>query len=509
MSGSVVLAITVAALAVGLIVGWLLWGKPAAGVRTERDETRDKFARAIADLAGAEERAKRAATLQAELDAARSEREAARIEAQSLKAGADAHAEAFEQRWRELRAVQAELETTRAEREAARIEAQALRTGADTQAAAFELRLAELREAKEALSQQFGEVGAKLLGDAQKAFLERADARFKQSEETAGQGLKALLAPVSERLLRYEEGVAKVEAERRDAFGNLTGLIESMRVGQEKVSSEAAKLVNSLRNAPKSRGRWGEQQLRNVLETCGLSENCDFRTEVSVAGEDGARLRPDVIINVPGGRSLVIDAKVSLNAYQDAFGAVDEAERRIGLASHAAAMKAHVNGLSAKAYWSQFDEAPDYVIMFVPGEHFLSAALDHDPTLWDFAFERKVLLATPTNLIAIARTVAGVWRQEKLAKQAQEIGALGKEMYDRLAVAAGKLRSVGGGLSSAVKNYNEFVSSFEGRLMVTGRKFRDLNIETGKNALDDVPPVETLPRYAEAELLGGPALRSD
>ena len=167
-------------------------------------------------------------------------------------------------------------------------------------------------------------------------------------------------------------------------------------------------------------------------------------------------------------------------------------------------MKAHVNGLSAKAYWSQFDEAPDYVIMFVPGEHFLSAALDHDPTLWDFAFERKVLLATPTNLIAIARTVAGVWRQEKLARQAQEIGALGKEMHDRLAVAANKLRGVGGGLSNAVKNYNEFVSSFEGRLMVTGRKFRDLNIETGKNSLDDVPPVDALPRYAETDLLGGP-----
>lgn len=467
MSAAIAFILILFALAVGLVVGWLMWGKSSAAFRSERDEAREKFGRAIADLAGAEERAKRTAALQAELDVARSEREAARMEVQALKAGAEAHA------------------------------------------AAFEARLTELRDAKEALSRQFGEVGAKLLVDAQKAFLERADARFKQSEEMAGQGLKALLQPVSERLQRYEEGIAKIEAERRDAFGNLTGLIESMRIGQEKVSSEAAKLVNSLRNAPKSRGRWGEQQLRNVLESCGLTENCDFRTEVSIADEDGGRLRPDVIITVPGGRSLVVDAKVSLNAYQDAFGAVDEGERRIGLAAHAAAMKAHVNGLSAKAYWSQFDEAPDYVIMFVPGEHFLSAALDHDPTLWDFAFERKVLLATPTNLIAIARTVAGVWRQEKLAKQAQEIGALGKEMHDRLAVAAGKLRSVGGGLSSAVKNYNEFVSSFEGRLMVTGRKFRDLNIETGKNALDDVPPVEALPRYGAAELLGGPTARAD
>jgi DNA recombination protein RmuC len=270
-------------------------------------------------------------------------------------------------------------------------------------------------------------------------------------------------------------------------------------VGQEKVSSEAAKLVNSLRNAPKSRGRWGEQQLKNVLETCGLSEHTDFQTEVSIAGGDeGGRLRPDAIVKVPGGRSLVIDAKVSLNAYQDAFGAVDDAERKVGLAAHAASMRAHVNGLGNKAYWNQFADAPDYVIMFVPGEHFLTAALEYDPSLWDFAFEKRVLLATPTNLIAIARTVDAVWRQEKMAKQAHEIGALGKELYERLAKAAGDLRKVGGGLTSAVNNYNTFVSSFESRALVTARKFRDLNIDTGAKEIDEVQPVEALARYGDA-----------
>ena len=197
----------------------------------------------------------------------------------------------------------------------------------------------------------------------------------------------------------------------------------------------------------------------------------------------------------------MIDAKVSLNAYQDAFGAIDEAERKRGLDLHAASMRAHVNGLGAKAYWAQFADAPDYVIMFVPGEHFLTAALEHDPTLWDFAFEKRVLLATPTNLIAIARTVAAVWRQERLAKEAQQIGALGKELYDRLAKAASDLRKVGGGLTSAVNNYNTFVTSFETRALVTARKFRDLNIETGAREIDDVAPVEALARYAD-----GPAL---
>jgi DNA recombination protein RmuC len=228
--------------------------------------------------------------------------------------------------------------------------------------------------------------------------------------------------------------------------------------------------------------------------------------EVSVAMDDGARLRPDAIVRVPGGRALVIDAKVSLNAYQDAYGAIDEAERTKHLANHAAAMKAHVTALSAKAYWSQFEDAPDYVIMFVPGEHFLAAALENDPTLWDYAFERRVLLATPTNLVAIARTVAAVWRQEKLAKEAQQIGALGKEMYERLSVAASHLKRVGGGLNSAVENYNKFVGSFERNLVSTGRKFRDLNIETGGREIEDVLPVEALARGTSvAELIEGPA----
>ena len=363
----------------------------------------------------------------------------------------------------------------------------------------FEARITELVEAKEALSAQFAEISNKLLAEAQETFLKRADQRFRQSEENAGHNLKALLQPVHERLERYETTVQKVEAERRDAFGMLSGQIEAMRTGTERVSAEAAKLVNALRNAPKARGRWGEQQLKNVLETCGLSEHCDFATEVSVADGEGGKLRPDVVVRVPGGQSLVIDAKVSLNEYQDAFGAVDEAVRDTHLTAHASAIRAHVNTLGAKAYWSQFDDAPDYVVMFIPGEHFLSAALEQDGKLWDYAFDRRVLLATPTNLIAIARTVAAVWRQEKLAKEARQIGELGKELYERLAKAADDLRKVGSGLSTAVNNYNSFVASFETRSLVTARKFRELNIEPGRRDIEVLTPVEALPRYSDDE----------
>ncbi|WP_037538415.1 DNA recombination protein RmuC [Sphingomonas sp. PR090111-T3T-6A] len=451
------------ALIIGLGIGWFLGSRTGAGLKAERDRLDARSREAETARAAAEERAKTAGLLRTTLD-----------------------------------------EVTR-ERDAAQRSLAAERAAASERAEAFEARLVELREAKEMLSAQFSEVGQKMLGEAQKAFLERADQRFAQSEEKSGERLKALLHPVEATLKRYEEGVSRVEKERTEAYGNLTGLISSMRDGQEAVRSEAAKLVNALRAAPKARGRWGEQQLRNVLETCGLVEHTDFTTEVSVDTEDG-RMRPDAIIRVPGGRALVIDAKVSLNAYQDAFGAIEETERARHLAAHSAAMKAHVTTLAAKAYWNQFEDAPDYVIMFVPGEHFLAAALENDPTLWDYAFERRVLLATPTNLVAIARTVAAVWRQEKLALEARQIGALGKEMYDRLSAAAGHLRKVGTGLSTAVNNYNSFVSSFESRVLVTGRKFRDLNIETGGREIETAPPVETLARVpAATELLGGPA----
>ena len=282
-----------------------------------------------------------------------------------------------------------------------------------------------------------------------------------------------------------------------------------MKSGTERVSAEAAKLVNALRNAPKARGRWGEQQLRNVLESCGLSEHADFATEVSHTDDEGARQRPDVIVRIPGGQSLVIDAKVSLNAYQDAFGAVDEAARKLHLTAHAAAIKAHVNTLGNKAYWAQFADAPDYVVMFIPGEHFLSAALEEDGKLWDYAFDQRVLLATPTNLIAIARPSPRCGGRRNWPRKRGRSASLARNFYDRLAKAASDMRKVGSGLTSAVNNYNSFVSSFESRSLVTARKFRDLNIEPSAREIEAVPPVEALARYGDDRVLPPPANEDD
>jgi len=211
-----------------------------------------------------------------------------------------------------------------------------------------------------------------------------------------------------------------------------------------------------------------------------------------------------VVVRLPGGRRLIIDAKCSFNAYMDATEEVDEAARQVLLKAHAAALRTHASQLGQKSYWDRFGEAADYVVMYIPGEHFLSAAMEQDPGLWDWAHERRVLIATPINLVALARTVASVWRQEKMAEEARAIGQLGKEMYDRLLVAAGHLKRVGGGLNSAVENYNKFVASFEGRVLVTGRRFRDLNIETGGKDIEEPTAIETRASEPSLDLLAPP-----
>ncbi len=449
----------IVALALGLAFGggaaWFFASRPVVDLQerlnardTEAKALDDKFRNAVTELATMSERAARADGLAEQLDAARREN--------------------------------AEYKAERA---------------------GFAEQKRLLEESREKLLNEFENTGAKVLQRNQEEFLKRAEARFKQSEETGEAKIKTLLAPVGERLEKYERQVETLEKQRVDAFGQLNGLIQSMREGQEEVRREAQRLGNSLTNAPKARGRWGERALQNLLEQCGLAQHTDFMMEHSIETEEG-RLRPDAIINVPGQKKLVIDSKVSLNAYQAAFEADDDDTRKRELEAHAKSMRNHVQTLSAKSYQSQFEEAPDYVIMFIPGEHFVTAALDADPELWDFAFERRVLLATPTNLVAIARTVAQVWRQDGLAKEAQEIGRMGAELYSRLETAAQHLKRVGGGLESAVNNYNKFVGSFERNVLSSGKRLAEKGVEIGKREIEDVPLVESAPRYNAADADG-------
>ncbi len=363
----------------------------------------------------------------------------------------------------------------------------------------FDKRLKELREAREEMLAQFKATGADVLKQNREDFLKAADERFGHAKETSEAKIKELLQPVGDRLKKYEEQVGTLEKQRADAFSRLYEQIDVMGRRQEEVRKEAQRLGNSLTNAPKARGRWGERALQNVLEQCGLSQHTDFNLEQSIDTEEG-RLRPDAIVNVPGQKKLVIDAKVSLNAYQEAFEADDDDVRKTALGAHAKSMRNHVQQLGAKSYQSQFDDAPDYVVMFVPGEHFVAAALEADPDLWDFAFQNGVLLATPTNLVAIARTIAQVWRQDQLADEAREIGKAGAELYERLAVASLHLKRVGSGLETAVGNYNKFVGSFERNVLSSGKRLADKGIEIGKREIEEVPLVENAPRYTAADV---------
>lgn len=356
----------------------------------------------------------------------------------------------------------------------------------------FEQRLQDLAGSKDALIAQFRAVGDQLLEKAHKDFLEKAGERFSKADQQSEAKLKAIIQPVEATLKRYEEGLQRVEKERVDHYAGLREAVEMVRQGQGQVRDEARNLVNALRSSPKARGRWGEQSLRNVLEQSGLSPYADFQMEVSVEGEDG-RLRPDVVVRLPGGRQLIIDAKCSLNAFLDACDEVDEDRRKACFQAHVASIRTHVQQLGSKAYWAQFGDAADYVVMYIPGEHFLAAALEQDPTLWDWAFERRVLLATPTNLVAIARTVASVWRQERLTEAAEEIASLGKELHSRIATMAEHMARMGKNLATANTAYNQMVGSFESQVLTQARRFETLGAGSAK-PLDTPPMLEASPR---------------
>ena len=410
--------VTIAALAVGALIGWLLGSRDGTAAKQTVEN------------------------LRLQLDGVVAERDVNRVAAQELAVLQAAHIE---------------------------------------RAKAFEQQLAALKDAKESLSAQFHEIANKLLGESRKTFLEQAGEKFTQA-----------VSPVELLLKTYQEKLQTIEKERVDHYAGLREAVDLVRAGQGQVRDETRNLVNALRASPKARGRWGEQSLKNVLEQAGLSPFADFLTEVSVDGEDG-KLRPDVIVRLPGGRTLVIDAKCSLNAYLDACDEVDDDKRIACFRAHVASIRNHAQQLGSKAYWAQFEDSADYVVMYIPGEHFLTAALEQDPTLWDWAFERRVLLATPTNLVAIAKTVASIWRQERLAEAAQEIANLGRELHSRLATMNDHMTRVGKNLSTANSSYNQMVGSFESQVLTQAKRFETLGAGSAK-PLDTPPMVEVAPR---------------
>jgi DNA recombination protein RmuC len=305
-----------------------------------------------------------------------------------------------------------------------------------------------------------------------------------------------MLSPFKEQLGRYEMMARDIEANRQNAYAGLTQQVKQLGESQLRLQQETRNLVTALRS-PATRGRWGEQQLRRLMELAGMIEHCDFDEQVTTESENG-RLRPDVVVHLSGGRRLIVDSKVPMQAFLDASDATDEAARKGHLVSHARQLRSHIDSLSKKRYSDEFDGTPDFVIAFIPGDVLLSTAMENDPNLLEHSFERRVILATPTSLIALMRTIAFSWQQESLAENALEIQKAGRELYKRLATFGDHLARAGKRLGGAVDAYNEAIGSLERNVLPQARRFNDLGVGTSDRMMPEPEPIHSLPRLVQA-----------
>ncbi len=367
-----------------------------------------------------------------------------------------------------------------------------------TQDSLREEREQAFQSANALLTQAFNDLSNKSLQDNSENFLrlakehlgthnERAKADLSEREKA----IESLVKPIRDALDSSKKQIGELENSRREAYGDITAQLKAMQMSQQMLSQETQNLVNALRR-PEVRGRWGEITLRRLVELAGMVEHCDFDEQVHTVG-DKQVLRPDLVVHLPDGGDLVVDVKTPLDAYLTAVEAKDDAQRKLGLVRHAKNVRTHIRMLAGKAYWSQFEQSPEFVILFIPGDQFLSAALNEEPDLIEYALSQHIMLATPTSLVALLKAVAYSWRQVALADNAKEIRKLAEDLYTRIGTFVTHMNQVGRQLGRSVDNYNKAVGSLERSVLPGARKFTELGVHEKKD-IDKLEPIEVEPR---------------